>query len=139
MLVDSNVLVYALNIDSPKNLAARKFLLKCNGNFCVAQQNIFETLRIVTHQKFPKPMPISQAVTEVNNIVGVGYVINPNPETLQLAMKLLKRYHISGKKIFDGYLVATMVANGESVIATDNEADFAQFAGIKVINLFAKS
>jgi len=136
MLVDSNILVYSLNLDSPKSQSARKFLLKYKNDFCVAQQNVMETLRIITHQKFPKPMQTAQATKAINNIIEAVYVITPSRETMELAIKLINKYKVAGRMIFDAYLVATMLTNGENVIATDNEQDLGIFPEIKVVNPF---
>lgn len=49
MLIDSNILVYAINILSPKHKKAQNFLQENITKLEIAHQNIFETLRVLTH------------------------------------------------------------------------------------------
>ena len=58
MLLDSNILVYAINVRSPKNQVAQKFLQENLKELVVAHQNILETMRVLTHPKFPHPLSV---------------------------------------------------------------------------------
>lgn len=135
MLIDSNILVYSLNISSPKCLAARKFLNTWAGKFYVAQQNVLETIRIVSHPKFPHPVSPPAAVEALTNIINAGQLITPAYEALSITLELIKKHKLSGVRAFDAYLAATMISHGISEIATDNEKDFQIFKQVKVINL----
>lgn len=77
MLIYSNILVYAINSSSPKNKAAQKYLEENIEELVVAHQNIFETLRVITHPKFPSPMPPTKALIAVKEIVNVCRIISP--------------------------------------------------------------
>src|SRR3989344_1423572 len=120
MLVDSNILVYAINSVSPKSQKALKFLQDHIGNLELAHQNIFETLRVLTHPKFPHPMKPAEAILALERIMEACRIIHPDYRTHQIALELMKKYRLSSDKIFDGYLVATALANGITEIATDN-------------------
>ncbi len=137
MLIDSNILVYSLNISSPKCLAARKFLNSLAGKFYVAQQNVLETIRIVSHPKFPHPVSPLAAVDTLTNIINAGQLITPIYETLSIALELIKKHKLCGARVFDAYLAATMISHGILEIATDNEKDFRIFKQVKVINPFS--
>lgn len=136
MLVDSNILVYSLNRSSPKHKQAQKFLREYRKDIYLAHQNILETLRVLTHPKFPNPMKSQQAFKAILGIVNAVHVVSPLFETYQLALELIKKHKLIADRIFDAYLVATMIENGISTIATDNEKDFRIFTGISVINPF---
>lgn len=136
MLVDSNILVYSINTVSPKHKPAQKFLLGEASRLYVAQQNFFETLRILTHPKFPNPMSVSNALTAVSQITNALKIISPNYETYYIAIELIRKYGIKSDKVFDAYLAATMSSNKIQTIATDNEKDFKVFQGLKVYNPF---
>lgn len=136
MLIDSNILVYAINTYSPKHKKAQIFLQENVGNLVVAQQNILETLRVLTHPKFPKPMKIKEALIAVEKILEAARIIHPESETYYILLELIKKYNLGGDKIFDGYLVATALSNNVKVLATDNTKDFQGLTEIKMINPF---
>lgn len=136
ILVDSNILIYAINRSSPKHTIAQQFLQQEKEKLVLAHQNIFEALRVLTHPRYPKPMKINPAIEAVISITSNLDVIYPFLETQQLSLELLKKYKLTSNQIFDGYLVATMLSNGIDKIATDNVKDFQKFKYIKVINPF---
>lgn len=136
MLVDSNILVYAINSSSPKHKRAQKFLQENIGKLYLSHQNIFETLRVLTHPKFSSPMSPSDAINAVNPIMKVCRIIAPDYKTHHLTLELIKKHKLSADRIFDAYLVATAVSNDIKQIATDNEKDFKKF-GINIYNPFA--
>lgn len=136
MLVDSNILVYAINIDSSKYLKAKKFLEENQQNLQVAHQNILETLRVITHKKFEHPIKIKNAIGAVEGIIKGCNIISPDNRTHTVTLRLIEKYDISSDGIFDAYLVATALCNGIDVIATDNVRDLGKFEGIKIINPF---
>lgn len=136
MLVDSNVLIYAINVRSPKNSLAQNFLTKNEQNLHVSHQNILETLRVLTHKKFEHPMNIKDAIEAVEGITNGCTIISPDNRTHQVTLKLIERYSLSSNQIFDAYLVATALCNDITTIATDNTKDIGKFAQITVINPF---
>ena len=139
MLIDSNILVYSINSSSPKQLGAQQFIQENVGKLEVAHQNIFETLRILTHSKFPNPMKTSEAIIAIETILNVCNIIAPDYRTHQIALELIKKYKIVSNQIFDAYLVATLISNGIDTIVTDNVKDLLRFSEIKVINPFSIS
>ena len=139
MLVDSNILVYAINRRSPKHTAAKNFLKNNIGNLDVAHQNIFEALRVLTHPKFPSPMEIKDALKAIADIVKACRIICPNEQTYYITLLLIRKNKLISDQIFDTYLAATALSNGISTIATDNARDFKKFKEIKLINPFLKS
>ena len=136
MLLDSNIIIYSVTEKSPKQSAARKFISLHKDNLSVAHQNINESIRLLTHPKTPEKIPLSKATRVVTKITNQLDIITPKPETLHLSLILIKRYKIRSNQIFDAYIIATMLTNGISEIATDNEKDFSVFKEIKVFNPF---
>ncbi|HZE87431.1 MAG TPA: PIN domain-containing protein [Methylomirabilota bacterium] len=137
MLIDSNILIYAINSSSPKHKIAQTFLQENIGELVLAQQNIFETLRILTHSKFPSPLTVREAILQVKSIIDVSRVIAPDYKTHYLALELIKKYNLASYLVFDAYLAATVLSNGITTIATDNVKDFQKFE-ITVVNPFVK-
>lgn len=138
MLVDSNILIYAINRRSSKHTSAQNFLQNNKDNLEVAHQNILESLRVLTHPKFPFPMKIQDALKAINNIIKTCRVIYPEDKTYHITLLLIKENKPVSDQIFDAYLVATALSNGISTIATDNVRDFKKFKEIKIINPFAQ-
>ena len=138
ILVDSNILIYAINTSSPKNAQARDFLEETakTCNLFLAQQNILETLRVLTHPKFPNPMTVYNAAKALELLGRQAIIITPVPATYLVFQTLIKKYPHPGNFIFDTYLVATALTAGVRIIATDNERDLGIFKEIKVLNPF---
>ena|SRR3989338_254610 len=136
MLIDSNILVYSINSSSPKNKKAQTFLQNNLGNLDVAHQNIFETIRVLTHPKFPSPMKIREALEAIEAILKDCRIISPDYRTHRIALELIKKYQFSADHVFDMYLVATALSNRIETIATDNVRDFSKLAEIETINPF---
>jgi len=138
LLIDSNILVYSINSSSPKHKKAQKFLQDNLGELVVAHQNIFESLRVLTHPKFPSPMKIKDAMGAIENILEGCTIISPDYRTHRIALELIKKYKLTADKLFDAYLVATALGNDIGIIATDNTQDFKRFIELKTINPFVQ-
>lgn len=137
MLIDSNILVYSINISSPKHKKAQIFLKENLNAIEVAHQNIFETLRVLTHPKFPSPMRINEALEAIEEILKVSKVISPNYRTHNIAIELIRKYKLMADQVFDAYLTATAISNTINTIATDNIRDFKKFTQVKILNPFS--
>ncbi|HEX7017539.1 MAG TPA: PIN domain-containing protein [Patescibacteria group bacterium] len=136
MLIDSNIIIYSLDDTSPKHHLAQNFLLHHQNQLVVAQQNIFETLRILTHRKFPNPFPVNEAIKALRAITEQATIIFPNLETHDLALELIQKYRVTGTEVFDAYLVATALNNGIEEIASDNTKHLQKYEEITVVNPF---
>lgn len=136
MLIDSNILVYAINRRSPKHKAAQIFLQNNIRHLEVAHQNILEALRVLTHPKFPYSMTIHHALKAIDNILKSCRVICPTEKTHYITLLLIKKNKLVSDQIFDAYLAATALSNGITTIATDNTRDFKKFKEIKLMNPF---
>lgn len=139
MLIDSNIIIYSLNSSSPKCKLAKKFILDNFSEITVAQQNILETIRVISHPKYPKPFKYDEALLAVDKIVRNLTIIQPSSETIEITYMLAKKYKISGNEIFDAYLVATALSNDEYEIYSDNVKHLGKYKEIKVKNPFIKN
>ena len=136
ILVDSNILIYAINAGSKKSEIAQHFLTKNQAVLCIAQQNICEVLRVLTHLHTPNHISTMRAIEAISLISDQLTVISPLPVTEYITKELIIQNNISGNKIFDAYLVATALSNGVTTIATENEKDFKIFDELKIMNPF---
>lgn len=136
MLIDSNILIYAINSDSPKHKKAQEFLTQNASDLQITHQNILEAIRVLTHNKFSNPMETKDALTAVLAISESLKLISPTQTGYYLTIEFIKLHNLSGNRIFDAYLAATAISNDIKEFATDNTKDFNKFKEIKVINPF---
>lgn len=141
VLFDSNILVYAYNLDSPFYNKATELHRKVVGeelDAVVAVQNLLEFFSTITNpSRINKPQNPQTAKKSCLAYFGSGFkIIYPKEDGLEMALDLAKEHDIKGRKIFDVYLVATMLSNGIGTIYTANEQDFEVFDEIEVINPF---
>lgn len=135
-LIDTNLIVYALNTSSPKNKKSQSFIKENRNILCLAHQNILEALRVLTHPKFSSPMSPKKANMAVWGIADALKLITPNEQTIYLAKEFVTMYDLKADEIFDAYLVATAVSNQIEIVVTDNEQHLKKYKGIKVLNPF---
>lgn len=137
-LLDTNVIIYALDGTSPFFPKAKAVLTRCfSGEIegFVAQQNLLEATNVlVSVYKLPK----KEVIKELHRL-GKEFrltTIFPLHSTIFTFWKLLAENKKTRADIFDFYLAATMVDNGLNQILTRNAKDFAGITTIKTLNPF---
>jgi predicted nucleic acid-binding protein len=141
VLFDTNILVYARDIESPNYKKAKELQDSVNnGNLIAAitPQNLLEFYSVITNQaKNKKADSSKEAIAEIKKyLLSPFELIVPTGKELGIIAKLLKGRDLIGRRIFDVYLVATMLSNGIRTIYTANERDFEMFGEIKAVNPF---
>lgn len=136
ILIDSNLIVYALNRSSPKHKKVQEFLQANVSRIALSYQNILETIRVLTHHKFSHRLKISEVIEAINHFLEVATIITPSDSTIYLTIELINKHKLSSNRIFDAYLAATALSNSINTIATDNTKDFKKFTQIKTLNPF---
>ena len=140
ILLDTNVLVYAVFPAMPQHTASRALLNRARTvgtGLCVAPQNLVEFYAVVTDSRRVTPSKTSdEALQAIDDILALpGLVLLPVQADLIVRWEqLLRQTAVSKKRAFDTQLVATMLGNGVTRIATFNSGDFQPFAfaGIQV-------
>ncbi len=133
-LVDTNILVYAINSSSPFCLQAQQFLEKTipSKTLAITTQNLTELYSIVTNKKaFSPPFSSLQAQKILQEIlVNKDYqLLLPTRQTPSILLSLLKQYPAKGAEIHDVHLAAVMIDHGVSTIYT---ADTSVFKRLKL-------
>jgi predicted nucleic acid-binding protein len=136
MVIDTNIVIYSLNSSSPKNKKAQEFLQQNTSDITIADQNILEAIRVLTHPKFTHPMSEHEAMRSISTLTKEFQIIYPNQDTLSIALALVKKHQLKADRVFDAYFAATAISNGDSTIITDNERHFRMFEEITVFNPF---
>lgn len=138
MLVDANLLIYAVDSASPFHERARDWLSQqLNGNARVAipWQSFAAFLRIVTHPRASEdPLTPTEAWSFVEDWLAAEVVWTPEPSNgySKLVSKLILNYNASGNLIPDVMLAALAIEHGLPVCSADS--DFARFSELNWIN-----
>ncbi|HWP93380.1 MAG TPA: PIN domain-containing protein [Thermodesulfobacteriota bacterium] len=139
--IDTNILVYAFNLDSPLNPKAHAFLkeevLTGSISTCLPYQSLYEFYSVITNaRRVEKPLPTGQAREIIETYIRAKNIpkIYPRKSNLRNVINLLSNYDIAGQDIFDLVFVATLLDNGVDGIITRNTKHFARFEFLNVMN-----
>lgn len=133
-LIDTNILVYALDKNSPffsKAAAILDDCLKGKIDGVVAHQNLTELVAILASVY---QIPLSSSLKDAADFGANLKVIYPRSTTFLTFTRLLGSKRKAD--IFDYYLAATMIDSGVGKVLTRNVKDFKNIKGIKAINPF---
>lgn len=139
-LIDTNILVYAYNVDSPFHEKAKKIIQKAvKGEIptAVSIQNLVELYAVITDKRrVEHPLsPIrARDLIEFYKCHENIQVIAPSSRTLEILTGLIEKHKSRGQSIFDFLLAATMIDNDIREIYTSNTTHFQPFEIIKTIN-----
>ena len=138
ILVDANLLIYAINKDAPHHRKARLWLEKVlSGSEAVGFSwgVILAFLRITTRPGIlSKPLVSGQALVYVDEWLDqpVAEVLSPGPGHWPIIRNLLSTAGTLGNLTSDAHLAAIAIENGAKVYSADY--DFQRFQGIQHVN-----
>ena len=138
-LLDSNVLIYADQELSPFHIQAKDLRDRgARGEIpvCVCPQVLLEFFAVVTNPKrVTHPLPPEEAMEEVRKYLQARNILKiyPGEDIVEKIAELSRRHSVSGPRIFDLKLVATMLSNGVRRLYTYNEEHFKDFEEIEVV------
>ena len=136
ILLDTNVLVYALNVDSPQHPECLAVIQHCATGAMpgvLLPQVVMECYAVITsRRRFAHPTNPEDAWGIMRSLSG-AIPVKPVPESLLDDLDpLLTRHPLRGQDVFDLALVAQMRSHGIRTICTYNVRDF-DMAGIRAI------
>jgi uncharacterized protein len=136
-IVDTNVLVYALDADAPQHTVARALLeagRDAPTTLYVTSQILCEFYSIVTNPRLvSKPRSAADALTAISDLLAYLHVLPVPAATVDGWLDLLRRHPVIGGDVFDLQIIATMQANGVQRIYTFNTADFEVFSELSIV------
>lgn len=140
-LLDTNILVYAVNEDSEFHKTASEIHSKVlDGSIqaCISLQNLIEFYSIITSNRVQNPLPAKIAFDEIDKYIADQRIkkIQFNGDALVALRELAIKYNVTAQNIYDLKIVATMLVNNIGKIITANERDFKKFSEIKIVNPF---
>ena len=134
ILVDANLLIYAIDKDSPHHAKARSWLeelLSGTTRVGLAWVVILAFLRITTRPGVLRhPLPLERAVEYINEWLAQPYVVAvaPTEHHWPLFSNLLKTTGTAGNLVSDSHLAALALEHGYAIYSTDH--DFKRFGGL---------
>lgn len=137
-LVDANVLIYAVNSDSPHHKRARRWFedaLSGMDRIGLAWSVVLAFLRITTrHGIMERPLSTDEALTYLDSWLrhpSVDLVV-PGTNHWPIFRALIAATGTAGNLTSDVHLAALAVEGGWTLVSTDN--DFRRFTGLQVLN-----
>jgi toxin-antitoxin system PIN domain toxin len=134
MLVDANLLLYAVHRQSRFHVEAREWLTReLNGARRVALpwQSLTSFLRIATHPRaFDRPLSPANAWARVTDWLSadVAWIPQPGERHAAILGELVVRHDVRGNLVPDAQLAALAIEHGLTVCSADT--DFARFTDV---------
>ena len=142
MLVDANLLLYAVHESSSFHAAATRWLSEqLNGDARVGLpwQSLVAFLRISTHPRaVTSPLTAADAWSHVADWLAadVAWIPEPTPAHGAVLGRLITTHDLRGNLIADAQIAALAIEHGLTVASADS--DFARFTEITWINPLAR-
>lgn len=132
-VIDTNVLVYAADVESPFHAKCRAFVegaRKQPAAWYLTWGICYEFLRVVTHPRvFRKPWTASQAWGFVAALVAspsVGLLVHTDRHAAVAAQVISELPHVSGNQMHDAHTAILMREHGIKTVYT-RDTDFHRF------------
>jgi hypothetical protein len=135
VLLDANVLVYAVNRRAERHDAAARWLGEQLGGarrVGFPWQTIAAFLRVVSHPRlFDRPLQPAVAWDQVTEWLAapVAWIPEPGPEYPRILGALLTGYDLRGNLVPDAALASLAIEHGVPLISSDT--DFARFRELR--------
>ncbi len=141
ILVDVNLLLYAVNKDLPGHNRVRMWLeqtLSGTERVGLPWVVLLAFLRITTNKRiFEKPLPIESAVAYIDEWLQqpVVNIVGPGQGHWNVLRNLLFVHGTGGNLTTDVHIAALAIEYGARIYSADN--DFKRFSGIRHVNPIA--
>ncbi len=140
ILLDVNVLINAVNTDSPLHVTAKRWMeakLHAGEKIAIPWAVLKGFVRITTNARIiPKPLTLDEALQTIEGWVSLSNVsiLHPTDRHMEVFTSLCRASNATGNLITDAHLAALAVEHGIQLASSD--ADFARFPGLQWINPF---
>ena len=138
ILVDANLLIYAVNQDLPQHPSARGWwekTLSSTQSVGIPWVSLLAFLRICTNRRvFDTPLAVDAAIGYVDEWLRQPVVkaVSPGPGHWSVLAVLLSRSGMAGNLTTDAHIAALALEHGYTIYSADN--DFKRFAGVRHVN-----
>lgn len=141
MLIDANLLIYAVDATTPEHERASSWLIdRLNGNRRVGipWESLNAFLRITTHPRATmRPLTAAEAWRFVSEWLAVDLVWVPvaTDRHADVLGELIEHHRISGNLVPDAHLAALAIEHGLEIYSADT--DFVRFTEVRWNNPIA--
>lgn len=141
ILVDANLLIYAIDADSPHHGASKRWLeatLSGTESVGLAWVVLLAFLRVTTHPSaVRRPLTVDAALGYVEGWLAQPFVetVAPGAAHWPLLRALLAAAGTAGNLTSDAHLAALALERGAALCSTDH--DFRRFPGLQHVNPLA--
>jgi len=138
ILVDANLLIYAVNRDAPQHRQARRWLesaLSGSEQVGFSWSVLLAFLRVTTRSGIlARPLESSRAIAYVDEWLAqpVSVLLSPGERHWPVLRNLLLTSGTLGNLTSDAHLAAIAIENGATLYSSDY--DFRRFQGIRHVN-----
>ena len=138
ILVDANLLIYAVNQDMPQHNQARAWweqVLSGTDTVGIPWVSALAFLRICTNPRiFSNPLSPEAAIAYIDEWLGQPLVqlVAPGAEHWAILRNLLLQTGMAANLTIDAHIAALALEQGYGIYSADN--DFRRFPGLKHIN-----
>lgn len=138
MIVDANVLLYAVDTASPHHERAAAWwteTLRGDARVALPWQTIGAFLRAATSPRVvARPLTAEQAWRHVEDWLACPVVWIPEigPRTARLLGSLVRAHEVTGNLVADAQIAAAALEHGLTVVSADT--DFARFPAVRWVN-----
>jgi uncharacterized protein len=134
VIVDANVLLYAVNEQSPHHAPARSWLDEALGGTAgvgLAWVALLAFIRVSTSAVFETPATVADALAQVEAWLDApaAIVAQPTARHASVLRGLLRESGTGGNLTTDAHLAALAIEHGADIVSYDR--DFARFPGIR--------
>jgi uncharacterized protein len=143
-LIDTNILLYAVNRDCPEHARAKSYLsahLSSGEPWCLSWGVVYEFLRVATHPRvFPNPLSGKQAMAFLHPLLEHSAVtlLSETENHARLLEKTMGELsHCAGNLVHDLHTAVLLREHGVPEIVTA-DTDFLQFKFLQVSNPLMK-
>lgn len=134
VLLDTNILLYAIDEQSKYFKSVQRLLSADKINFFTTSKNISEFLSVIT--RIPNSsISVEKALFIVKDFQYSFRILYPTEESNVIFIDLLKKYSPHGLKIHDYEIVSIALSNKIKNIATINKKDFERIEEIKLVTI----
>lgn len=141
MIVDANLLLYAVDASSPHHERVRIWWeeqLNGDARVGIPWHSLLAFLRIATHPRaLRRPLPSGDAWARVQDWLDQDVVWTPVPTDRHAGImaRFVERYRVAGNLVPDAHLAALAHEYGVPVASADT--DFARFEEVRWVNPIA--
>ncbi len=138
VFLDTNVLLSATDTSRPRHNQARnvfKASLDTGFHLAISGQIIREYLVVATREPEENGLGLSpeDAVSNIETFLKRTAMIEESEDVSDYLADMVSKYNLTGKRIHDANIAATMKTYSIQLLVTENSGDFNEFDEITVI------